>query len=339
MVKGTETPIARCGHTMVTYGNEIYIYGGSIMNFDKHPEDIVIFNTSNQDNYIENQTYFIPEKTYNRSYVKYRRGHVAFSIKSNMVIHGGIDLTEKMLDCAWVFQTHGLRWEALETKGSPLGHRAYHSVARVVDSDSLSGRFFDLYKSSDLASVKSSAKKVMIQGIYFFGGIDENGVCHNDLTILKVGRRPCAWVTPKVDGKPPKPRICCSFEFYEELNYVILYGGKNNEDTMAECYKDVYILDLSGLLWCKAILDIGISDKMTRWGHSSGVMNGMLVIFGGVNGSSYMGSDVLAIWLDIVKGNSKIQEIKKGNTRKVYAGVEKQQLKLKFRNRSSIKLT
>ncbi len=31
---------------MVKYGSEIYIYGGSIMDFERPHEDIIVFNTS-----------------------------------------------------------------------------------------------------------------------------------------------------------------------------------------------------------------------------------------------------------------------------------------------------
>ena len=50
-INKNDKPLARCSYTMVSFGSEIYIFGGSILDFEHAHEDIVIYNTCKFLNY------------------------------------------------------------------------------------------------------------------------------------------------------------------------------------------------------------------------------------------------------------------------------------------------
>ena len=80
---------------------------------------------------------------------------------------------------------------------------------------------------------------------------------------------------------------------------LILHGGKNN----LVVYNDTYILDLHDLNWIK----INIKDEQPkqRYGHSSAIGLDKLIIFGGMDNTKYMGSDLF--FLEMSTGDGRIQ--------------------------------
>ena len=290
-----DIPLPRYSHTMIYYNNEIIIFGGSIIESNtKTREDIVIFNT-------QNNKIYIPERTFNRSEVKWRKGHVCVNIKNYLLIHGGINeidyknsdtdnrpnfnallmpnnlkqanRKEIIIQDIWIFNLSILKWEPLEYKGEPYPAVAYHSCCVAINNEKLNNKNFELYKNIDSnikaienihsvnitnnsVSNKLNSPKYKHEGIYFFGGIDKNNNNYNELRYLKVGKKPCEWIIPNTKGKPPKSRNSASLNYYEELNILILYGGKNlNEYNNYEYFNDFYVYDLENLHWYKAKIE------------------------------------------------------------------------------------
>lgn len=246
-----------------------------------------------------------------------------------MVIHGGIDIeTNKLLSDIWVMNLVGYSWTPLEqftpsdkkdiytnkiTGSMPLGALAYHSCCIVIASDRLNHKNFDLYKSYEVPNNRSLYNKVKIEGVYFFGGVDEYGINYNNVKILRIGRKPCEWVTPKIDGTPPKARNSASMIYYEDMNLIIIYGGKNLSNSSAQYFKDLWVLDLEKMIWFEAKVESSIDDKIKRANHACELKGNKMIIFGGINESNYAGADTYFVNCDLVARYEEKQTEKKNN--------------------------
>lgn len=258
-----------------------------------------------------NNKFFVPGRTFNRTEVKFRKAHVAFAVKNLMIIHGGIDESEQFLSDTWLLNLSSLKWESLDQKGSPLGALAYHSCCVVINFDKFNHKNFELYKSNDVPTTRSLYNKIKIEGIYFFGGIDQYNNNYSDIKILRIGRKPCEWVTPKIEGRPPKPRNSASVVFYEDMNLLIVYGGKNVSGVFSEFYKDIHVLDLEKMIWFNAKVESQFGDRIKRSNHCGGIIKNKMIIFGGIDDFSYCGSDTFMVNCDLIGRYEEKQAEKK----------------------------
>lgn len=243
-----------------------------------------------------------------------------------MIIHGGIDYEEHFLSDSWTLHLNSYKWDKFEAKGSPLGALAYHSCAVVIPSERLNHKNYELYKSSEVPISRSSFNKVKIEGVYFFGGIDQFNNNYSDIKILKVGKRPCEWITPRIDGRPPKPRNSACLVFYEDINLLILHGGKNLNNLYSEVFSDIWVLDLEKMIWYLAKTE---GEKIKRSNFTMGIIKNQLLIFGGMNEFSLIGSDVLNINVDLVTKYEEKQQERKNQL------LLKEEMNKKKRNKNS----
>ena len=148
--------------------------------------------------------------------------------------------------------------------------------------------------------------KILAEGIYIFGGINENLICCNDLLIIKRGK-PLQLFRGIAKGTPPAPRCQCSMDFFEKLNVVIIYGGRNEKNKDGPFFNDMFFLDVQTLSWINIELN---TDKAfpPRGAHSSCLVDNELIIFGGKNEKFYLKSDLLICNLDILE-NYKFKKV------------------------------
>ena len=131
-----------------------------------------------------------------------------------------------------------------------------------------------------------------LEGIYIFGGYDSSRKLQGELKVLRLGKRPLEWFTPKTQGSPPEERISCNITYYEELNVIILNGGRNDKNKRV-FLNDIYILDLYSFNWTRVYTFI-ISPK-DRGQHCTVVYNNKLIIFGGISATKYLGSELFVV--------------------------------------------
>ncbi len=139
-----------------------------------------------------------------------------------------------------------------------------------------------------------------------FGGFTTGSILTNELWILRIGKKPCDWIKPQIIGMPPSPRYLHSMSFYEEGNFLIVYGGRN-DNIESSALNDIYLLELQKLEWIKVIVysDSNI-DVYNRCGHASLVYSiycdqvvNKLIIFGGMNNLNYIRSSFFILNLGI----------------------------------------
>ena len=89
-------------------------------------------------------------------------------------------------------------------------------------------------------------KKAKEEGVYFFGGQEENGNINNEIRILKIGMKPCKWIIPETKGSKPEGRYLHSMHYMKQQNVLIIYGGKSKGNKILG---DVYAFDLTDFTW------------------------------------------------------------------------------------------
>ena len=83
-----------------------------------------------------------------------------------------------------------------------------------------------------------------------------------------------------MSGKPPSARYLHTLNYYEDGNYLILYGGRNDFDSDNFALDDIYLLELTKLEWIKVRVysDTPISIY-SRCGHCAVVCCIILNLF------------------------------------------------------------
>ena len=189
--------------------------------------------------------------------------------------------------------------------------RAYHTSCLIISQEHLAkGNKLNIYKNSnklDLEEVHGQIKErfeIRYEGIYIFGGVDENLQETNNLFILHCFRNPLVFFEPKIKGTPPSPRSMCTMNFNNVLNFITVYGGKDSQNI----FNDLFILDIMNFQWFKIEL-FGSKIEGGRFGHCSDIVDDKLYIFGGCDDNNkYISAKVLCIELDLLR-NKKLGKI------------------------------
>lgn len=96
-----------------------------------------------------------------KSDVKWRRAHIAESIGSYMLIHGGVDEEdEKVLSDSYILDLVTYNWSKADIKTNRSYHLAYHASTVVLTSDKKDHPHVSVYKFPDMPSSKSTIKRV-----------------------------------------------------------------------------------------------------------------------------------------------------------------------------------
>ena len=302
-----ESPNPRYGHTAVLYKKEIFIYGGvTPKEYFKPREDLLIFNLSkNYIIYFLDNFKFYSEKTKSLTEIQWRRNHIAHAIGGVMITHGGLLENGRVTNDTLILEFSNLKWNRLEIKGIRPPHLAYHCSDFVLEYDKPNNQSYHIYKGINHHEVRNN-HRIKHEGIYIFGGIDEEKNYRNDIHILKVGRKPCEWLQPKIDGIPPYPRTMAKINFYQELSILIIYGGKNDL-LKKSIFNDIYVLDIENFNWIRAVSYPFIPKERAE--HGSILYNNQILILGGINLKKYHAMDFFIINVDLF--NNKLRDREK----------------------------
>lgn len=88
---------------------------------------------------------------------------------------------------------------------------------------------------------------------------------------MKIGKSPLEWIKPVIKGNPPSPRYNQTMNFYENGNFLIIHGGRNEFSNDSCALNDIFILELSRLEWreIKTYFDSPRIKIFNRCGHAS----------------------------------------------------------------------
>ena len=226
---------------------------------------------------------------------EHRRNHISLLIGYTIFLYGGIDKNGNYLNDCWIYDIKINKWFLLEYKGRHPPALAYHSSCIALEKDQLYNEYLIIYKVPP--SQRKTLPRLKCEGIFFFGGMNENRQPTNLFFRLILGQKPTRFDLPKIYGKPPSPRISCSMNFYSELNLIIIHGGRN-DILSSQFLNDFWILDLENMNWVNpTFLD---SIPLNRAEHQSLVIGNKLIIFGGINGVNLLNFDFTFLNLDMI---------------------------------------
>ena len=293
-------PIPRNGHSMSLYKDKIIIYGGNLDNyFDK--EDVLIYHI--------NEKKFFGQNIPGKNLVKWRSYHISEILGTQMLIYGGGDFQGNIIAEPWVLELNEYRWikPFFNQKYTNLPKRKFHSSCQVFSQNTKYEVKFSLFKVN-LNINKFTNNKILVEGIYIFGGINENLKCTNDLLIIIRGKI-LKIFKANTKGIPPSPRCECTIEFYNKLDVVVLYGGRNNESNNNQNLCDLFFLDVENLIWIKIEIIDNVYDVTCRGNHCSCLIEDELIIFGGVNNNFFHKADLIVFNLNIFEA-AKYKKLK-----------------------------
>ena len=280
------TTFSRAGHIAAYKNKNLYVFGG-IYNQFKTYADLEIFN-------FDTKIWISPSfKT--KNLIDLRRNHIGCTIGNAMFIHGGIDEKGEYLNDCYLLNYQPLQWRLPEIKKSEIKvpSLAYHSCCLIMPKDIREDPTFNLYKM--ISSERLKRINIKEIGLYIFGGkTSETGGLNKNIYVLRIGGGSVEWIILNTLGLPPKRRFGASMSFYEEGNLLIIHGGRNCSK-FDFAFNDTFILDLYSLNWMKVDYFDKTKTVARRFYHQSFVNDNYFYVFGGLNESNYLGSEMFIL--------------------------------------------
>lgn len=146
---------------------------------------------------------------------------------------------------------------------------------------------------------KVFSNEIRQEGIYMFGGKDEFGNVHSQLYHFNTNMRPWKMTEPEVLGKKPTGRYGHCMVYMKEKNYILIYGGRNNdlyESKGKTVVDDIFLLRLNYMVWCE--VDCYMHQVEGRYLFSSAPCDSKIFIIGGMNDESYIGGKAITLETD-----------------------------------------
>ncbi|KAL4506637.1 hypothetical protein ABPG72_000208 [Tetrahymena utriculariae] len=297
----------RFGHSLDIYKKQLIMFGGE----KKCTPSSKLKELVNEVRIMNLETFEWKILRNSGDMVESRRDHVSSIVGKNLIIHGGISQKSYCNDMFHLDLQHN-RWQEASClnlqKIFPEGI-AHHKAIPVYFFERKS---IQLYKSLEdksadkLSRVNSSIFQQLLflkqilqikeEGVYFFGGVNQSGATNNRLAILKTDSKPMYFIIPETFGEPPKPRCKHSMVYQEQMEWIIIYGGIN-ENSNYGYLNDMYLLKLDTLIWReitfygqnsqakhKYIFSIQLlfNKRIGRCGHLSLQHGSTVLIFGGL---------------------------------------------------------
>lgn len=145
------------------------------------------------------------------------------------------------------------------------------------------------------------------EGIYFFGGRDQNGRASSQLWLLKIFQNPFEFVPVEANTPLPKARYGHCLERIEGSPYLVTFGGRNDHFfkifSYKSCFFEVDIFDVENKSWYK--VKTGTYRPESRFSFCSGVSASRLYIFGGLGDNNYISPIMEKLELD----QQKVEEL------------------------------
>ena len=284
----------RMGHTALPYKRQLLIYGGEYL-YNDHLKvrdclgDIKMIDFDTQE--IKNI------RTYG-DFIENRRNHASCIFAGKFLfISGGINSNGRYLRDLMNLNIETSKWSICSCDGLNANSEniAFHTMIPIFRNENRN--IYDLYKAFDLdyKTKVNTFSKIKEEGIYVFGGKDDQNNIFNRLRVLKLGCYPLKWTEPETKGEPPAARYLHTMNFFQDLNIIIIYGGRN--DSCPEpIFSDVSILNVFNLCWSKVTL-FGLGN-VPKCSHCSCVIGSKLVVFGGYTLQEYSCSDIFILELN-----------------------------------------
>lgn len=148
-------PYPRYGHTGVIYQKRLYVFGGKCKSNNYHYlADLEIFDLT------ESQ-WFTPNFN-SKTVLELRRNHVAALVGNQMIVHGGFNEENKVLNDAHILSMSPLKWTPLNiSEFTPGPYLSGHASAVVLPMDIRYSARTSIYKFPENGFGKLAANRVI----------------------------------------------------------------------------------------------------------------------------------------------------------------------------------
>lgn len=225
---------------------------------------------------------------------KMRRNHVSLLIGSHIFLYGGIIENKEILNDCWIYDINLCQWTNILFKGNYPPALANHCSCLALKKDQLVNDTFNIYHKP--INILGTVDLLKLDGVFFFGGINDNKIPSDLFFHMSIGEKPVSFDIPNIQGKPPKARIDASMDFAQNINMIIIYGGKNELDFPCY-YEDMTLLDLQMMNWIHP--SFSQEKPIKRAQHLSVVIGEELIIFGGTTGNEILNYDFMVVDLNL----------------------------------------
>ena len=291
----------RFGHTSVIYQNKIFLFGGRTKYGGGYVSPgLEIFSLTDN--------CFINQEPEGNIFPEPRKNHIAELIGYQMLIYGGINENNEVLNNCYYLNLNQLKWGLCQINKATPGPKLYGHTSCVV----LPKEYYHQSHKLTIFSfpeIELGNNRIKEKGIYIFGGkTKEEGGLSNKIYILSIGQKTLKWIYPETKGKPPSPRYFHTMNYYDKGNILIIHGGRNDAVSETSALNDTFVFDLDNFEWMKVTLYSQLSKfkVINRCGHQSVIYSNKLIILGGMNNNNYVGSSLFIVNLDFSYSNNII---------------------------------
>mmetsp|Transcript_15874 Transcript_15874/g.13875 ORF Transcript_15874/g.13875 Transcript_15874/m.13875 type:complete len:189 (+) Transcript_15874:320-886(+) len=140
-----------------------------------------------------------------------------------------------------------------------------HKMLMILDKNRSSQiNSINLWSLPEMNKYSKIFQKVTNEGIYSFGGLSQESIknntlsiksdipkANNDLRFMPIGNGPQGWKVLDVVGRKPVPRYFMSFEHFEHNNMLVVFGGRVHQEVGVDEFglNDIWLLTLKHLQW------------------------------------------------------------------------------------------
>ena len=225
-------------------------------------------------------------------YPELRRYHISLLIGTHIFLYGGETPSNKCLNDCWIYDLINQKWSLLEYIGRYPPPLCCHSACLVLEQNQLINEALNVYYKP--LSEQKTLHLLKSDGVFFFGGYNENKIPTNLFFKMEIGVKPVLFEIPKTKGMPPSPRIEATMNFNSENNLIVIHGGRN--DLKNEVYNDIILLDMENMCWIHT--KFWGEKPLHRSEHNAVVLSNKLFIFGGINNAKFINFDFTIFNLD-----------------------------------------
>ncbi|CAD8093348.1 unnamed protein product [Paramecium sonneborni] len=261
-------------------GKQLIMYGGemqynSALRLRENLSDTRIFDLETQTwQLLKPNTENIPES---------RRSFGSCIVGKGLIVMGGIRSQFSVFNDIHYLNLNICKWIQLDTQKNPFNKGlAFQQLVCIYNRPQI------IFEKKDLRS--KPYKTPEHEGIYCFGGcyIDENKntqYYNNFMAILKLDQPNNSWIIPETLGKQPVSRIQHTASFVQEMNIIIIFGGR--DDARSHPYfNDLFAYKIYEKEWVQ--LEIYGYFPRPRASHSAVAYKSQVLFFGGVSMNGYL---------------------------------------------------
>ncbi|KAM3130897.1 hypothetical protein pb186bvf_017009 [Paramecium bursaria] len=202
-------------------------------------------------------------------------------VARGLIVHGGLKSRLQIFDDINYLNLALCKWVKLEAGRNPFNHGiGFHQLLTIYQKPQI------IFEKKDFRA--KPVKFLDYEGLYCFGGCsfdkDKNTQYYDHFVyILRLDTHPPSWTIPDTIGQQPKGRIMHSANYLQDLNVVVIYGGR--DDQQANPYfNDLYVYKLIEREWIKIETT---QNPQPRAGHQSFNYGTRIMIMGGINYQGY----------------------------------------------------